>query len=301
MGWRSIIITQHAKLAYSSRTMIVQTNDGINQIPIDDISLLLISTTQAVITTALISELSKKNVKIIFTDDTHKPISETYGYYPNHRSAGLLREQLNWEIGRSQVLWTKVVASKLINQINVLKLQNVKTSSLEDELNKLELNDITNREAVIARKYFPLLFEDGFSRRNGSVINTALNYGYSILLSTINQEIVSNGYLTYIGIHHDNEENQFNLASDLMEPFRPIVDFWLANKKFNEFTPDVKYGLVELLSLEIKYNGKNTLLRNAITIHVRNCLKYLSNKEQNIKIEMELLDEVPNHAINDNV
>lgn len=230
MGWRSIIITQHAKLSYSSRTMIVQTNDGINQIPIDDISLLLISTTQAVITTALISELSKKNVKIIFTDDTHKPISETYGYYPNHRSAGLLREQLNWEIGRSQVLWTKVVASKLINQINVLKLQNVKTSSLEDELNKLELNDITNREAVIARKYFPLLFEDGFSRRNGSVINTALNYGYSILLSTINQEIVSNGYLTYIGIHHDNEENQFNLASDLMEPFRPIVDFWLANK-----------------------------------------------------------------------
>jgi CRISPR-associated protein Cas1 len=301
MGWRSIIITQHAKLAYSSRTMIVQTNDGINQIPIDDISLLLISTTQAVITTALISELSKKNVKIIFTDDTHKPISETYGYYPNHRSAGLLREQLNWEIGRSQVLWTKVVASKLINQINVLKLQNVKTSSLEDELNKLELNDITNREAVIARKYFPLLFEDGFSRRNGSVINTALNYGYSILLSTINQEIVSNGYLTYIGIHHDNEENQFNLASDLMEPFRPIVDFWLANKKFNEFTPDVKYGLVELLSLEIKYNGKNTLLRNAITVHVRNCLKYLSNEEQNIKIEMELLDEVPNHAINDNV
>ncbi|MBF7125035.1 type II CRISPR-associated endonuclease Cas1 [Pediococcus pentosaceus] len=301
MGWRSIIITQHAKLAYSSRTMIVQTNDGINQIPIDDISLLLISTTQAVITTALISELSKKNVKIIFTDDAHEPISKNYGHYPNHRSAELLREQLNWEIGRSQVLWTKVVASKLINQINVLKLQNIKTSSLENELNKLELNDITNREAVIARKYFPLLFEDGFSRRNGSVINTALNYGYSILLSTINQEIVSNGYLTYIGIHHDNEENQFNLASDLMEPFRPNVDFWLANKKFNEFTPDVKYGLVELLSLEIKYNGKNTLLRNAITVHVRNCLKYLANKEQNIKIEMELLDEVPNHAINDNV
>lgn len=107
MGWRSIIITQHAKLSYSSRTMIVQTNDGINQIPIDDISLLLISTTQAVITTALISELSKKNVKIIFTDDTHEPISENYGYYPNHRSAELLREQLNWEIGRSQVLGQK--------------------------------------------------------------------------------------------------------------------------------------------------------------------------------------------------
>lgn len=301
MGWRSIIISQHAKLSYSSRAMIVQTNDGINQIPIEDISLLLISTTQAVITTALISELSKQNTKIIFTDETREPVSEVCGYYPSNRSEMVLREQMTWNQELQNILWTKVVASKIINQINVLKLLGHETIELEGELNKLELNDATNREAMIARKYFPMLFTDGFTRRDGSVINSALNYGYSILLSTVNQEIVSNGYSTYFGIHHSNEENQFNLASDLMEPFRPMIDFWVASQKFEQFTPDVKYGLVELLSLEIYFNGRKTILRNAITDHVRNCLKYVSGKNKEIRIEMEIPDEVPNNAINDNV
>lgn len=281
--------------------MIVQTNDGINQIPVDDISLLLISTTQAVITTALISELSKKNVKIVFTDEAREPISEIYGYYPANRTAQLLREQVNWDLQLQQILWTKLVANKIINQINVLNLLDHSTDELVLELEKLELNDLTNREAVVSHKYFPLLFESGFTRRDGSVINAALNYGYSILLSAVNQEIVANGYVTYLGIHHDSEENQFNLASDLMEPFRPVVDCWVANQKFNQLTPDIKYGLVELLSLELKYNGKKTILRNAITDHVRNCLKYLAGKANSFTIEMELSDEVPNNAINDNV
>ncbi|QQC13704.1 type II CRISPR-associated endonuclease Cas1 [Pediococcus acidilactici] len=301
MGWRSVIITQHAKLSYSAHAMIVQTNDGINQIPVDDVSLLLISTTQAVITTALISELSKKNVKIVFTDEAREPISEIYGYYPANRTAQLLREQVNWDLQLQQILWTKLVANKIINQINVLNLLEHSTDELVTELEKLELNDLTNREAVVAHKYFPLLFESGFTRRDGSVINAALNYGYSILLSAVNQEIVANGYVTYLGIHHDSEENQFNLASDLMEPFRPVVDCWVANQKFNQLTPDIKYGLVELLSLELKYNGKKMILRNVITDHVRNCLKYLAGKANSFTIEMELSDEVPNNAINDNV
>jgi CRISPR-associated protein Cas1 len=301
MGWRSVIITQHSKLSYSAHLMIVQINTEIKQIPIQDISLLLISTTQAVITTALISELSKHNVKIIFTDDTRKPISEVCTYYPSNRSEAMLREQVNWNQDLQHILWTKVVASKLINQINVLKLMEQDTTDLEKDLSELELNDTTNREAMVARKYFPLLFESGFTRRDGSAINAALDYGYSIILSAVTQEITANGYLTYLGIHHASEENQFNLSSDLMEPFRPVVDYWVANQKFNEFTSEVKFGLVELLSLEMVFNGQKTILRNAITTHVRNCLKYLAKQEDQILIEMELKDEVPNRAINDNV
>lgn len=301
MGWRSVIITQHAKLSYSARAMIVQTNDGVNQIPIDDINLLLISTTQAVITTALVSELIKQNIKIIFTDENKAPVGEVYTYYPSNRNELILREQLNWNPELQNILWTKIVGSKIINQINVLKIMGCETDELEHELAKLELNDATNREAVIARKYFPDLFENGFVRRDGSVINAALNYGYTILLSAVNQEVVANGYTTYLGIHHSSNENQFNLSSDLMEPFRPIIDFWVANQKFNQLTPDIKYGLVELLSLEIQFNGKRTILRNAITEHVRNCLKYVSGKIKEVKIGVEIINEVPNNAINDNV
>ncbi|MCL0329846.1 type II CRISPR-associated endonuclease Cas1 [Apilactobacillus xinyiensis] len=300
MGWRSVIISQHAKLSYSAHSMIVQTIEGINTIPIEDIYLLVVQTTQAVITTELINSLNKNHVKIIFTDESHSPACETVEYYPNNRSLDTLECQYNWPQTRMELLWTKIVNRKIINQIKVLKMYNHDTQKLSDELDQLELNDVTNREAVVARKYFEQLFGKEFKRRDFSPMNNALNYGYSILLSNFNREIVMKGYLTYLGIHHHSEENAFNLSSDLMEPFRPIVDLWLNSKQFNDFTPDIKFGLVELLNIEIIYNGEVTILKNAIEKYTDDCLNFLTNGKPT-KIEVDFINEVPNNALNDNV
>ena len=303
MGWRSVIITQHAKLTYSMQMMIVQTRDGINQIPIEDINLLLVSTTQAVITSALISKLAQNQTKIIFVDEKGNPIVETAVYYPGTRNMAKLTQQFNWDEHLKEVLWTKIVSQKIKNQIAVLANYHLNKDEVQSELDQLEINDESNREAIAARKYFMLLFDKNFVRRDTSAINAALNYGYAILLSSFNREIAMNGYLTYFGIHHCSQENQFNLASDLMEPFRPFVDYWVkAHEKIKELTPDIKYGLVELLSLEIKFNGKKTLLTNAITVYVRECLKFLSGDSKELpEMEMSLTNEVPNNALNDNV
>ena len=303
MGWRSVIITQHAKLTYSMQMMIVQTRDGINQIPIEDINLLLVSTTQAVITSALISKLAQNQTKIIFVDEKGNPIVETAVYYPGTRNMAKLTQQFNWDEHLKEVLWTKIVSQKIKNQIAVLANYHLNKDEVQDELDQLEINDESNREAIAARKYFMLLFDKDFVRRDTSAINAALDYGYAILLSSFNREIAMNGYLTYFGIHHCSQENQFNLASDLMEPFRPFVDYWVkAHEKIKELTPDIKYGLVELLSLEIKFNGKKTLLTNAITVYVRECIKFLSGESKKLpEMEMSLTNEVPNNALNDNV
>ena len=303
MGWRSVIITQHAKLTYSMQMMIVQTRDGINQIPIEDINLLLVSTTQAVITSALISKLAQNQTKIIFVDEKGNPIVETAVYYPGIRNMAKLTQQFNWDEHLKEVLWTKIVSQKIKNQIAVLANYHLNKDEVQSELDQLEINDESNREAIAARKYFMLLFDKNFVRRDTSAINAALDYGYAILLSSFNREIAMNGYLTYFGIHHCSQENQFNLASDLMEPFRPFVDYWVkAHAKIKELTPDIKYGLVELLSLEIKFNGKKTLLTNAITVYVRECLKFLSGESKKLpEMEMSLTNEVPNNALNDNV
>ena len=303
MGWRSVIITQHAKLTYSMQMMIVQTRDGINQIPIEDINLLLVSTTQAVITSALISELAQNQTKIIFVDEKGNPIVETAVYYPGTRNMAKLTQQFNWDDHLKELLWTKIVSQKIKNQIAVLANYHLNKDEVQSELDQLEINDESNREAIAARKYFMLLFDKNFVRRDTSAINAALDYGYAILLSSFNREIAMNGYLTYFGIHHCSQENQFNLASDLMEPFRPFVDYWVkAHEKIKELTPDIKYGLVELLSLEIKFNGKKTLLTNAITVYVRECLKFLSGDSKELpEMEMSLTNEVPNNALNDNV
>ena len=303
MGWRSVIITQHAKLTYSMQMMIVQTRDGINQIPIEDINLLLVSTTQAVITSALISKLAQNQTKVIFVDEKGNPIVETAVYYPGTRNMAKLTQQFNWDEHLKEVLWTKIVSQKIKNQIAVLANYHLNKDEVQSELDQLEINDESNREAIAARKYFMLLFDKNFVRRDTSAINAALDYGYAILLSSFNREIAMNGYLTYFGIHHCSQENPFNLASDLMEPFRPFVDYWVkAHEKIKELTPDIKYGLVELLSLEIKFNGKKTLLTNAITVYVRECLKFLSGDSKELpEMEMSLTNEVPNNALNDNV
>lgn len=303
MGWRSVIITQHAKLTYSMQMMIVQTRDGINQIPIEDINLLLVSTTQAVITSALISKLAQNQTKIIFVDEKGNPIVETAVYYPGTRNMAKLTQQFNWDEHLKELLWTKIVSQKIKNQIAVLANYHLNKDEVQSELDQLEINDESNREAIAARKYFMLLFDKNFVRRDTSAINAALDYGYAILLSSFNREIAMNGYLTYFGIHHCSQENQFNLASDLMEPFRPFVDYWVkAHEKIKELTPDIKYGLVELLSLEIKFNGKKTLLTNAITVYVRECIKFLSGESKKLpEMEMSLTNEVPNNALNDNV
>ena len=303
MGWRSVIITQHAKLTYSMQMMIVQTRDGINQIPIEDINLLLVSITQAVITSALISKLAQNQTKVIFVDEKDNPVVETAVYYPGARNMAKLKKQFNWDEHLKEVLWTRIVSQKIKNQIAVLANYHLDKDEVQSELDQLEINDESNREAIAARKYFMLLFDKDFVRRDTNAINAALDYGYAILLSSFNREIVMNGYLTYFGIHHCSQENQFNLASDLMEPFRPFVDYWVkAHEKIKELTPDIKYGLVELLSLEIKFNGKKTLLTNAITVYVRECLKFLSGESKKLpEMEMSLTNEVPNNALNDNV
>ena len=303
MGWRSVIITQHAKLTYSMQMMIVQTRDGINQIPIEDINLLLVSTTQAVITSALISKLAQNQTKVIFVDEKGNPIVETAVYYPGTRNMAKLTQQFNWDEHLKELLWTRIVSQKIKNQIAVLANYHLNKDEVQSELDQLEINDESNREAIAARKYFMLLFDKDFVRRDTSAINAALDYGYAILLSSFNREIAMNGYLTYFGIHHCSQENPFNLASDLMEPFRPFVDYWVkAHEKIKELTPDIKYGLVELLSLEIKFNGKSTLLTNAITVYTRECLKFLSGERKELpEMEMSLTNEVPNNALNDNV
>lgn len=120
-------------------------------------------------------------------------------------------------------------------------------------------------------------------------------------MSLVNRIIVSRGYLTCFGIHHDNAGNAFNLASDLMEPFRPIIDYWVAQQNILDLTPDVKFGLARLFELDMRYNGKQEVLSNVVEKVIVQCLKYLSEETETIRIEVDVPDEVSNYAINDYV
>lgn len=113
-------------------------------------------------------------------------------------------------------------------------------------------------------------------------INSALNYGYAIFLSSVNREIVSNGYITQIGIFHDNMFNDFNLGSDLVEPLRIIVDEYVYTHQPEEFGHNEKMELIDLLNQEVWIDGKRQILNNAIKIYCKSVFEALKQEDAEI-------------------
>lgn len=150
---------------------------------------------------------------------------------------------------------------------------------LQEYLGEIEYGDATNREGHAAKVYFNALFGKSFTRTDDLLINAALNYGYSILLSAFNREIVLNGYLTQLGLFHDNMFNQFNLASDLMEPFRVLIDREVIQMQRKEFTHEEKIQLVNVLNNEVMIDGKTQYVNNAIKIYCKSVFDALNEND----------------------
>ena len=121
-----------------------------------------------------------------------------------------------------------------------------------------------------------------FTRTEDNYINAALNYGYSIILSAFTRESAANGYLTQLGIFHDNMFNQFNLASDFMEPFRILVDKKVLKMNLAEFEHNEKMQLVDILNQEIQIDGKVQYVNNAIKIYCKSVLEALNEDDSSL-------------------
>ena len=139
--------------------------------------------------------------------------------------------------------------------------------------------DETNREGHAAKVYFNALFGKDFTRTEECPTNAALNYGYSIILSLFNREIVSNGYITQIGLFHDNMFNQFNLACDLMEPFRPIVDRTVLEMQPEQFEQKEKHEMITILNKELSIDGRKELLGRTVRIYTRSIFDALNDRD----------------------
>ena len=148
---------------------------------------------------------------------------------------------------------------------------------LYEYIKQVEYRDETNREGHAAKVYFNALFGKEFTRTIDCPINSALNYGYSIVLSLFTREIVANGYITQLGLFHNNMFNQFNLASDLMEPFRPLVDKLVYENMFDKFEKDEKHQVVELLNQEVIVEGRREYIGNAVKLYVRSVFDALND------------------------
>lgn len=275
MSWRTVVITKHVKLSYKNGYLIVR-GEQEQMIHLSEIHTLMIDTTRAVLTVYLISELMKQKIKVIFCDEKRQPESEIVPYYGAHNTSKKIKAQLAWSISAQQEIWTAIIAEKIQQQQRLLnKLGLPAAQKLKNYLADLQLYDVTNREGHAAKVYFNALFGKDFVRESDDTINIALNYGYTILLSTFNKEIVSQGYLTQIGLKHTNQFNYFNLSSDLMEPFRPVVDALVYNNMNDTFDTAYKLQLVNLLNEQVIIQGQKHFVTMAIHLYLKSVFKAL--------------------------
>ena len=276
MSWRTIVISSSAKLDYKLDYLVVRQEE-ITKIHLSEISILLIENTAVSITAALLNELIKRKIKVIFCDEKRNPSSELVSYYGCHDSSAKIRNQIRWNDEIKELIWTEIVSEKIRNQRNILKYFNKKEYFMLDEyLSQIEIGDTTNREGHSAKVYFNALFGMDFTRTSDTTTNAALNYGYGILLSTFNREIVANGYITQLGLFHDN---MFNLGSDLMEPFRTLVDKIVYNLKPEIFNHNEKMELINILNKEVIIDGKINYVNNAIKIYCKSVFDAINQQD----------------------
>ena len=279
MSWRTVVVSSSAKLDYQLGYLVVR-KDVTVKVHISEISILIIESTAVSLTAALLNELMKKKIKVIFCDEKRNPSSELLPYYGSHDTSAKIREQIKWSEQEKTVIWTEIVTEKIRKQADTLdQYGKSEVKLLRKYIEEIEYGDATNREGHAAKVYFNALFGMDFTRTEENSINAALNYGYGILLSAFNREIVMNGYITQIGLFHNNMFNQFNLGSDLMEPFRSIVDQQVKNMMPQKFESEEKRTILEILQNEVLIAGRKEYVSNAIKIYCKSIFDALSSND----------------------
>lgn len=270
MSWRTVIISSQSKLDYKMGYLVVR-GEQKHRILIDEIGVLLIENPMISLTGCLIEVLTEKKIKVIFCDSKRNPVSELVPHHGSHDSSMKIRTQFGWKKEIKDIVWREIVIEKIRKQESLLRERKkiVEAELLQSYVGQVLDGDSSNREGHAAKVYFNALFGNEFTRSSDIPINAALNYGYSMILSVVNREISANGYLTQLGIFHSNMFNHFNLGSDLMEPFRVLVDRKVLSMQLNDFGKDEKHAMWKLLEQPVMIDNMNQSVVNALRIYTR--------------------------------
>lgn len=279
MSWRTVVITQRAKLDLQMGYLVIRM-DKITKIHLSEINTVLIDSPAVSLTTGLLAELSRKKIKVIFCDEKRLPSSQLIPFYGSHDTSLKYKKQIQWTDEMKKFIWSEIVAEKIKQQAEFLDEKRREESKLLWKYKSEVLpGDETNREGHAVKVYFNALFGMEFLRTQENTINAALNYGYSIILSMFAKEIVSQGYFTQLGIFHDNMFNELNLACDLMEPFRILVDRQVYKMNLQEFGKEEKIELVDILNHSVYIDGNQEYVSKAIRIYSKSIFDALNEND----------------------
>ncbi|MCA9233521.1 MAG: type II CRISPR-associated endonuclease Cas1, partial [Planctomycetales bacterium] len=173
---------------------------------------------------SLISACMDAGIVIVFSDARHTPSGLALPFHRHHRQSAVAAVQLGLNLPLKKRLWQSIVATKIENQAACLEICGKSAEALRAMTKLVASGDPQNVEARAAREYWSLLFPEFIRSDEGDLRNKMLNYGYAVVRASVARALVASGLLPCIGLFHNSATNAFNLADDLVEPFRPIVD-----------------------------------------------------------------------------
>ena len=228
MLYRSIYIGNPAYLKLKDKQLKVtnpETKEEKGSVPIEDIGLVMLDHYQITLSHQLIQELMKNNVILISCDERHLPLAGMLPFSGNTLFSERVKAQIEASEPLKKQLWKQTIECKILNQLKVLEQLGKYATPMYEYLKNVKSGDTTNMEGIAAQHYWKHLIEGDFLRdRFGDGPNPFFNFGYGVLLSIIARALVDTGLLLVLGIFHRNKYNPYCLASEIMEPYRPIVD-----------------------------------------------------------------------------
>jgi CRISP-associated protein Cas1 len=269
MSWRVLTIQNNCRLSFKNRQILIENDDKSVHFPCEDLLALVLDSPKISLTSSLISKLHENNVVIISCDEKHTPNGISTSFHGHSRQAEISLVQINVSLPLKKRIWKKIIQQKISNQYRLLKfLKKNEAEKLKLLIGKVESGDKNNIEALAARIYWNSLFGESFNRQSDNIINACLNYGYSIIRSLIARSITSYGLIPSLGIFHKNQLNPFNLADDIIEPFRPIIDYLVFRllQDFldeKELIKEMKLKLIEVSLEECFISNEIHVLHNA--------------------------------------
>ncbi|MBN8551999.1 MAG: type II CRISPR-associated endonuclease Cas1 [Caulobacterales bacterium] len=225
MAWRGLHLTQPSRLSVADDQIVIGQEDGEVRLAIEDLAWVVVDCPRTSLTASLMSALVDKGVAVIFTDATHTPSGVTLPFHRHHRQADVLAKQLAASVPLKKRLWQAVVRRKIDNQAAALEAVGAGgATTLRAMSARVGSGDPGNVEAQAARYYWGKLWPAFRRDDDGDRRNMMLNYGYAVIRSGVARALVASGLIPALGLKHAGVSNAFNLADDLVEPFRPFVD-----------------------------------------------------------------------------
>ena len=285
MAWRVVAIENPARLSLRDNQLVI-AQDVEATLPIEDLDTLVLDSYGITTTANLLTALATKSTTTVICDEKHLPASVLLPYSQHSRQAKVSRQQLAMSQPLKKQLWQHVVEQKIVNQADVLRMVGLDDMSIRKHASDVKSGDTSNRESIAARIYFDQLLDDA-TRRKPIWHNAALNYGYAIVRSHIARHIAARGLVASQGIFHHNELNSFNLADDLIEPYRAAVDLYVLEKvaplhvgdRDASLTKHDRELIIDILNYYVIIDGKKFTIKHAVERTVESFIECIEVKE----------------------